>query len=337
MNLTSSILLITSLILFNSDHSLAEPNPKEGSAVALYIENDSRNVAGPGSDQAYTNGIKFAYIYANNQIPDWAKKTALKLNFFDAGISSSKVNFGLSLGHQIFSPNNTYLTELIPDDRPYAGWLYAGFAVSLKKDDVAQFFEFDIGIIGPSALGKQVQNNFHDLIRTRRAEGWQNSLHDEPTLQLYYQKRFKYFKSKNLDFFPYYGAAFGNVNIGAHVGSLIRIGINLPDDFGPSRPSASDGDSFVSPINHALVKESGYYGFVGARGSAMARNIFLDGNTFQKSHRVEKKPFVLETEFGFGLVINPFSFVWRFVTHSVEFDKQTRLISFASLNFVYSF
>ena len=110
----------------------------------------------------------------------------MKLNYFDRGISSSKVNFGLSVGHQIFSPNNTYLTELIPYDRPYAGWLYTGFAVSLKQDDTAQFFEFDIGLIGPSALGKQVQNNFHDLIRTRRAEGWQHSLNDEPTLQLFY-------------------------------------------------------------------------------------------------------------------------------------------------------
>ena len=114
------------------------------------------------------------------------------------------------------------------------------------------------------------------------------------------------------------------------------MGINLPDDFGPSRPSASDGDSFVSPINHALVKENGYYAFAGARGSAVARNIFLDGNTLQKSHRVHKKPFVFETEFGFGLLISPYSLVWRFVTHSVEFDEQTRLVSFASLNFVYS-
>lgn len=337
MNLFSSIFLIISFILFYQNQSFAEPNPKEGSAFALYIENDSRNIGGPGSDQAYTNGLKLSYIYANNQIPRWAEKTALKLNYFDRGISSSKVNFGLSLGHQIFSPNNTDLTELISDDRPYAGWLYTGFAVSLKQDDVAQFFEFDIGLIGPSALGKQVQNNFHDLIQSRRAEGWKNSLNDEPTLQLFYQKRFKYFKSKNLDFFPYYGAALGSVNIGAHIGSLIRIGLNLPDDFGPSRPSASDGDSFVSPINHATTKENGYYGFFGARASAVGRNIFLDGNTFQQSHRVQKKPFVFETEFGFGLLIIPYSLVWRFVTHSVEFDEQTRLVSFASLNFVYSF
>ncbi len=337
MTLIQIFLMFTIFILFSSNNSFAQQTyTNEGSALAFYIENDSRNMGGPGSDQAYTNGLKLSYIYANNRIPRWAEKPTQKLKFFDEKISSSKVNFGLSLGHQIFGPNNTDLTELIPEDRPYAAWLYAGFAVSFKKNDTAQFIEFDVGAVGPSALGQQVQNNFHDLIRNRRAEGWRNSLNDEPTLQFFYQKRFKYFKSKNLDFFPYYGGALGNVNIGVHTGALIRIGQNLPDDFGPSRPSASDGDSFISPINHAISKENGYYAFAGARGSAVARNIFLDGNTFQDSHRVKKKPFILETEFGFGVIANPYSAVWRFVTHTVEFEEQTRLNSFASLNLVYS-
>jgi hypothetical protein len=39
-----------------------------GQALTLYIENDTRDIGGPGSDNAYTNGLKFSYILAENDV-----------------------------------------------------------------------------------------------------------------------------------------------------------------------------------------------------------------------------------------------------------------------------
>ena len=129
----------------------------------------------------------------------------------------------------------------------------------------------------------------------------------------------------------------GNVLIGAHTGGLIRFGYNLPDDFGPTRPSATDGDSFVSPPSKDSKFRKSYYVFGGVRGNLVLRNIFLDGNSIRSSHRVTKLPFVHEWEFGTGLQIIPFVVVWSFVTRSPEFEQRKKYSSFASLNFTYLF
>jgi hypothetical protein len=40
------------------------------------------------------------------------------------------------------------------------------------------------------------------------------------------------------------------------------------------------------------MTQSGLYGFVSLDGRAVARDIFLDGNTFTDSHQIDKKYFV---------------------------------------------
>ncbi len=253
------------------------------------------------------------------------------MNWLDPQLNKAKINFELSLGHQIYTPNNIRTPTLITNDRPYAAWLYLGFGTSLKEYDRSHLFEFDIGVVGPSALGRQVQNGYHRMVSISPALGWDNGLRDELTLQLFYQKRFRSFSTNFLEFIPYYGGAFGNVQIGAHLGGLVRLGVNLPDDFGPSRPSASDGDTFVSTENLKSSHPPSYYIFGGIRGNAFARNIFLDGNTFGKSHHVTKLPFGFDTEFGLGAQVYPFAAVWRFVVRSPEFKEKQLFNSFAGL------
>lgn len=247
------------------------------------------------------------------------------------------VNFGISIGHQIYTPHDTLAESLITDDRPYAGWLYMGFAFSYKHERLGHFLEFYLGMVGPSALGKQVQNNFHDTLSEDRVYDWKNGLHDEPTLQITYQERFKSYKSQTMDFFPYYGGSLGNVQIAAHVGGIFRYGTYLPADFGPSRPSANEGDSFLSLNVDQNPEHYSYYVFAGARGNAIARNIFLDGNSLRTSHHVTKIPLTFETDFGAGLLMAPIGLVWRFVTRSPEFEERKIFNSFASLNLLYIF
>lgn len=336
MKLYIPLLLFLLLSIVNTSFAAEKSdNQNDGEAFVFYVENDSRSLGGPGSDQAYTNGLKFSYIYAENKIPNWVEGATRRLNILDGKTEDTKSNLGISLGHQIYTPNNIGETEFIPKDRPYAGWLYLGLAANFKEKSVAHFFELDLGMVGPSALGQEVQNNWHTMIGKYHAQGWRHGLKDEPTLQLSYQKRHKAYQTKNIDILPYYGAGIGNVLLGLHAGTLIRVGNYVLDDFGPSRPSSSDGDSFIAPMNPYQPKKPIYYAFFGFRGNLVGRSIFIDGNNFTPSHHVTRVPLVFDTELGVGAQILPFSVVWRFVTRSPEFEERKVFISFASINLIY--
>lgn len=329
-----------------AEEKLAQ-NPKEtrrrineGQGFGLAVENDSRNVGGPGVDQAYSNGIKFSYVYARDQIPRWAPKWLMNSNFVKEELTKSKANFGISLNHQIYTPNNTSDSNFIPNDRPYAAWLYAGFSLHIKNDRRSQTLEATLGVVGPAALGETVQNEFHKLIGSASANGWAYQLKNEPALQLSYQQRLQFFELRNrfgpyFDIIPMFGAGLGNVFVGMHSGLLARVGVNLPDDFGPARPSGGESDSFVSPNAPPEDLKSSYYLFAGIRGNAIARNLFLDGSTFQDSHKVTKYPFTAETEIGVGVQIMPVSLVWRYVVRSPDFEEMSGFNSFASLGITY--
>lgn len=313
----------------------------KGEAIHLYVENDTHNIGGPGSDNAYSSGLKLSYIAAEDRVPAWADKAMEQSKTLRDALDGSKSNFGLSIGHQIYTPNDVRREDLIADDRPYAAWLYMGFSAHFQSSAQSHALEVDLGIIGPEAFGKQVQNNFHDFISTYRSEGWKNQLATEPTVQISYQQRLKFIEFKirdqnYVDVIPFFGGGLGNVSVDLHAGGMIRAGNILDGDFGPARPSMTNGDTFVTPISDGIPKTS-FYVFASAQGYAIAKNIFLDGNTFRRSHRVKKYPFVLETEFGAVGRYKQWSASWRFVSRSPEFEQRSVVNSFASISIGYAY
>ncbi|MBC7459034.1 MAG: lipid A deacylase LpxR family protein [Bdellovibrionaceae bacterium] len=322
--------------------STVEAQTSRGEAINLYVENDSRNIGGPGVDKAYSNGVKLSFVAAENDIPSWAKPMINRSETFRKALKGSQTNFGIAIGQQIYTPTDTKSTELIPDDRPYAGWLYLGMSAQFKSEQHSHSLELDIGIIGPESGAEKIQNGFHKIIGVEGTYGWKNQLATEPTVEMSYQQRLQFFelvdsnKKKYFDVIPFFGGALGNVSIDAHAGSIVRFGIDLPDDFGPTRPSSIDGDNFV-PTKEGDARKTRFYVFASGRGIAVGRNIFLDGNTFKSSHRVTKYPFILETEIGFVAVYSHLSLAWRFVTRSPEFEQRSTVNSFASISIGYTF
>lgn len=333
---------IAALLLFcapNIARAETLENIPSARAIGLYVENDARTVGGPGSDQAYSNGLRLSYVYARGESPSWAEFFADRSETFRRERDKALVNYSVSLAHQIFTPENKVRTDLIEDDRPYAAWLSLSFGANLRTPSHGHFIELSLGTVGPAAGGQAVQNEFHRIIKRPEAGGWEHQLKNEPTLQLAYQQRLKFFElgepgNKTFDVIPYFGGMLGNVMTSAHFGGVIRFGTQIPDDLGPTRPSSSDGDSFLAPnvTSVGTPERWSLYAFAGARGVATARNLFLDGNSFTESHRVHKYPLTAETEFGLGLQRQPLSLIWRFVTRSPEFKERGRFNSFGSVS-----
>src|SRR5262249_43831732 len=136
--------------------------------------------------------------------------------------------------------------------------------------------ELDFGIVGPGALAKQVQNDFHQLIGAQEARGWSSQIQQEFGGMLSYERLWRLpllgDNSFGVDFVPQAGITAGNVMTYGEIGGLLRIGSGLHAEYGPARiRPALSGTDYYDPSR--LDNGSGYYFFVGTQGRAVARNI----------------------------------------------------------------
>ena len=113
------------------------------------------------------------------------------------------------------------------------------------------------------------------------------------------------------------GLALGNVRIDAHAGGMVRAGYNIPNEFGVGRTGRG--------------ADLGFYIFAGAFGSAVALDIFLDGNTFRDSAHVDKKPFVVDAQAGLALQTGDWRLAYTYVTRTEEFEGQGEQQDFGAL------
>jgi len=269
--------------------------PAESGRFTLIEENDA--LMPRPTDRWYTQGLELNYLSAPITSPGVA--AILPSTYLDPG-SFRTQRFELVLGQSIFTPENLRLNPPDPTDRPYAGWLYAGAGLYQETDHHSlDHLQLLVGVIGPAALGEQVQNGFHDVISGINAQvtaaGWGSQLKNEAGVVLSYEHKWRWGMPLGggfaVDFIPEVGGTVGNVFTYAEVGGMLRLGQNLNADYGPARiKPAMSGTTWFDPSQ--LQGPLGWYVFVGAQGKAVARNIFLDGNTFVASPSVTKETFV---------------------------------------------
>ena len=173
-----------------------------------------------------------------------------------------------------------------------------------------------------------------------RTYGWANQLHNEPTLGVAFERRWRTGRytliedpQLEVDFIPRMGAALGNVATYAGVGGTGRIGKNLRDDFGPTRarPALPGSEAFIGDGSF------GWYLFAGLDVQAVARNIFLDGNTDGFSLRVGHRPFVGEAQVGLAFLYKGVRFTYTQVLRTPEFYQQDRFTQFGSVNVTFRY
>ena len=101
----------------------------------------------------------------------------------------------------------------------------------------------------------------------------------------------------------------------------MRIGWNIPKDFGVS--SLDTGGEVGIPINgeyNEMLKKAWSFSFnLSGAGSAVIRDIMLDGNSFKTSHSVEKNNFVGYLGYGFSIRYKSFMFEYINNVNSKKF------------------
>ncbi|MDQ7836422.1 MAG: lipid A deacylase LpxR family protein [Humidesulfovibrio sp.] len=324
----------------------AKPAAKTASTLILTEENDFF----AGTDERYTNGIKLTWIsgdlkrYAEDErLPNFAVAYLKELPFVNE--PGQQYNVALSLGQNMYTPSNTQTEAPQPDDRPYAGWTYFSLALHAKTPTQLDSFETSLGMVGPSALAGETQSNYHTFMGFARAEGWRHQIHDEPGLMLSWQrtlrwKRLDLGRDVAVDVLPHGRITVGNVQTHAAAGFETRLGYRLPWDFGTSLIQPGGGVSAPADPDDPRLRQDTSFGvhlFAGAEGRAVARNIFLDGNTWEHSPHVPKKPLVADLMAGVGLVLGKAKLTYTHVYRTEEYDGQRGPQMFGSVSLSVTF
>lgn len=257
-----------------------------GGSVEFVNEND---VYGGHSDRYYTNGMRFAYLSA--PIGD------------DAALVR---RWHLGVAQEIYAPESRYTPAAPAGDWPYSAWLYASAGMTFEHGDALDVLTLRAGVVGPSALGREVQNNYHHAIGVLPLKGWDSQLHDEPGVDIEWRHthRFVLLSSGGwtVKFLPRVSLEGGTVRDYASAGAQLVFGYGEVNDFGvvTIRQGGVDGAPVVLRRRESLtVLPDACHLFLDVQGEAWARNMPLDGNLWHDSASVDSNTFV--GQFGGGI------------------------------------
>jgi len=302
----------------------------EKSFLSLSIEND---VLGGGTDQFYTSGLRLTYFNLNTPVPVGVDALAESIPTFDLNDTTSTF---FTLGQNIYTPEDIEVRANQDDDRPWAAFLYGSVGVATLDDNHIDELEVTLGVVGPEALGEQTQKLVHSHVTTDSPtpRGWNNQLDFEPGIVLsagrrwprFYQGRFAGLKFQAE---PNVNVSVGNIYTYAGSGLSLSLSPNdgaLRDKPPRVRPSMPGSGYFETP-----ERGFGWVLFAGLEGRAVARDIFLDGNTFKDSHSVDKKHFVADASAGVAFTYDRYRLAYSLNARSKEFDGQDKPAVFGSL------
>lgn len=291
---------------------------------SVYLENDA--LSSVKSDANYTNGIQYMIephmpILFTDEGKVIKETPNEEMLFLPAVELLRKISVGTKksepdivdaedrvlyrFGQTIYTPDDLKPSGVQLDDRPYGGLLFASMDlnnISENKIDgtaTKRTTSLTVGIVGEESGAEAVQTWYHDdVCDCTHPAGWDNQLDFEPGFILgwEFQQRLlrtgNDFNSINSDFIWNARGDIGNIYTGAELGVQYRFGYQIPKAWNMGT---------IAPAIIGFSKVTGYslYLFGYVKQKFVARDIFLDGNTFKDSiHTVDKESIFSEQALG---------------------------------------
>jgi hypothetical protein len=299
-------------LLAASPARAAAPAPDPDAILTLQVENDAVS----GTDKYYTAGQQLGYTSPTGAVPGFVAS----LGHLVWGDGQQRLN--IQLQQSIFTPSDTQVSDPDPRDRPYAAVLVGNF--NLIQDTAASrsTIGVSLGVAGPAALGREIQNGFHSLIGDTSNKGWGYQIDNEPIVQASVDRIWRLpvasFLGLETDALPQVGATVGTWRDYAMIGGAVRLGQGLASDFGAPRmtPGLSGGEAYNA------VRPFAWYLYAGGDGQAVAYDTTLNGSFTGASRHVNPEAGVGEFQAGlailaFGLRLSAFH-----VIQTKEFTHQ---------------
>lgn len=300
--------------------------------ISLSVENDN---FGGNSDRYYSSGLRLTWFNEGIEVPPVIDDMAEYVPTFDLNDSTSVF---YTVGHNIYTPKDIRIEDQPEDDRPWAAFLYGsvGLSTTTWNEDIPAHvdeLEFTLGVVGPEALGKPTQRFVHKYFTgSPDPRGWKNQLDFEPGIIVSWERRIPRALSYDggpvkMRVEPNFSVALGNIYTHGGVGATLVLGSSLEEDTPPRvRPSIPGTGVFRGGQD-----ELHWQVFAGLDGRLVARNIFLDGNTFSDSHSVDKHVLVGDASAGFSLTYGDYRMSYTLNARSKEFETQDEESIFGSV------
>ncbi len=302
--------------------------------ITFSFENDS---IGSGSDSDYTNGARITYFDTQAAVPDVIHKIAGQIPTFEINQTTS---IFYTLGQNMYTPSDITIRQAVPDERPWAAWLYMSAGLTTVTGNHVDEVELTGGVIGPAALGEPVQRFVHKAMNVNLPRGWDNQLHNEPGLMVSWSRRWPEALETQLgplqfSLAPSTGVTLGNIYTYGSVGTTLTISPydqGIQDSPPRVRPAMPGTGLFATPDD-----EFSWYLFAGLEGRAVARNIFLDGNTFRDSPRIDKKNFVGDATVGAAITWDDYRLSYNMTYRTEEYHGQDENTLFGGISIGYRY
>jgi lipid A 3-O-deacylase len=227
-------------------------------------------------DEDFTHGTEFVVQGKIEEFPELVQEVVEFIPDITLRDHEEPTHIKATVGQHIYTPADLSSSEVVVDDNPYAGWLFGEVTRQVLKKDEKREVSISLGVIGDYSFAEETQKFVHnDLGRGEDPKGWDHQLGNEVGVIASIGRETKLFEQDlgpvELDALHGADIRLGNIFTDVGYGGKLRIGKNLPGFNG--------------------YKENwSIYGYTGASGRAVGRNLFYDGNTFKDSHRVQSEP-----------------------------------------------
>lgn len=301
------------------------PAPDRG-MVSAVIENDLFG----GTDRNYTNGLRLEWVRSAESFSPWLYRAARTQPFVD--LKGIEFRDGFALSHTLYTPRDITLTVPPADDHPYASHLSLQWFATAAQENAENTVVIDLGLIGPLAGGSFVQERWHQLLDGEEPRGWDSQLHNELVFAISGQRVRRYagpaFGALETDLLTHAGLTLGTLRTSVSAGATVRVGFDLAHSFAPPRLRPSIGSSSLYQPGGGVA---GYL-FAGVGGYGVARDVFLDGNTFRDSASVSRNPAVGDLQAGVELHAGRYRAAFTYVVRTEQFEGQDGVQKFGAIS-----
>lgn len=275
-----------------------------------------------GQDRYYTNGL---FIYFRHAI-DEQKLEKLE-----------KLTYEISAGQKMYNPVSGFRPDPATQDRPFAGYLYAGGNVSLfYKNESVLKAGVELGTVGPNALGKDAQQLLHDIVGFYEIDGWQYQIKNELAINLnaQYTQLLHRSAAKTVDFsFDGY-ANLGTTYSGAGAGILFRAG-SINQLFNSASTNSVIGNNAKK---ESLTKNELFF-YAKPQLNFVAYDATVQGSLFNNDSPVTfgTKPVVFAQQLGFNYSTRRFTFDYSILFKSKEVKSVAKAHQYGAISMFYRF
>lgn len=214
----------------------------------------------------------------------------------------------LKFAQEIYTPQHKKNIDPIDGERPYSGYLYAGIEKKKPIDNENRYiYGVDVGIVGPAALGQQIQCGFHKAVGQACPSGWHNQLDNEPVVTLKGAIEVErptelFFTETNL--ITHIQGKVGNLIDEINIGSRIHY----------------------EPIKYLRLIAGPDFHFV-------AYNVLIEGNSSGSRGLADLNWFYSEMNAGFEFLYNEYSLKWVIVVSSPQYEGQGSSYNYGMVTF----